>query len=159
MISEEAESISTRTLLANALESVSTKDERDLITSYRAFITDIDKLQKKLKDKQNTLYVAIYLEKIKMTEVLDRGNTEIGVTQQPRSINVSIANIFSKVNPVKLEIKKFRYREDSLCCSCARKHKNRRGRHAREYRNRRYQTIRSLVYNYISSFLQKSQPL
>ena len=55
---------------------------------------------KKFKDKQNTLYVAVSLEKIKMTEVLDRGNTEIGVTQQPRSVNVSIANIFSKVNPL-----------------------------------------------------------
>lgn len=43
------DTVSNRTLLANALESVSTKDERDLITSYRARITDIDKLQKKLE--------------------------------------------------------------------------------------------------------------
>jgi hypothetical protein len=34
-----------------------------------------------------------------MTEVLDRGNTINGVTQQPRSVNISIANIFSKINP------------------------------------------------------------
>ena len=33
-----------------------------------------------------------------MTEVLDRGNTINGVTQQPRSANISIANIFSKIN-------------------------------------------------------------
>ena len=54
---------------------------------------------KKFKDKQNTLYVAVALEKIKKTEVLGRGDTKNGVTQQPRSVNVSIANIFSKVNP------------------------------------------------------------
>jgi hypothetical protein len=34
-----------------------------------------------------------------------------------------------------------------------RKHKKRRGRHAREYQNWRYQTIRSLVYNKISRFI------
>ena len=48
--------------------------------------------------QQNTLYVAVSLEKIKMTEVLDRGNTINGVTQQPRSVDISIANIFSKIN-------------------------------------------------------------
>ena len=53
---------------------------------------------KKFKDKQNTLYVAVALEKIEMTEVLGRGNTEDGVTQQPRSVNISIANIFRKIN-------------------------------------------------------------
>lgn len=54
---------------------------------------------KKFKDKKNTLYVAISLEKIKRTEVLGRGNTENGVTQQPRSVNISIAKIFEKINP------------------------------------------------------------
>ena len=34
-----------------------------------------------------------------MTEVLGRGNTETGVTQQPRSVNISIAKIFEKINP------------------------------------------------------------
>ena len=37
--------------------------------------------------------------KIKKTEVLGRGNTENGVTQQPRSVNISIAEIFKKINP------------------------------------------------------------
>lgn len=54
---------------------------------------------KKFKDKQNTLYVAISLEKIKMTEVSEQGNTKNGVTQGSRSVNVSIARIFSKINP------------------------------------------------------------
>ena len=30
---------------------------------------------------------------------MGRGDTKNGVTQQPRSVNISIANIFSKVNP------------------------------------------------------------
>ena len=38
--------------------------------------------------------------KIKMTEVLGRGNTLNGVTQQPRSVDISIANIFAVVNAV-----------------------------------------------------------
>ena len=52
----------------------------------------------KKKIKQNTLYVAISLEKIKMTEVLKQGNTENGVTQNSRSVNVSLALIFAKIN-------------------------------------------------------------
>ena len=54
---------------------------------------------KKFKDKQNTLYVAVSMEKIKMTELYARGNTDNGVTQLTRSVNISIANIFSKINP------------------------------------------------------------
>lgn len=54
---------------------------------------------KKFKDKQNTLYVAISLEKIKRTEVWKQGNTENGVTQNSRSVNISIAKIFEKINP------------------------------------------------------------
>ena len=34
-----------------------------------------------------------------MTEVLGRGNTDIGVTQQPRSVTICIAKIFEKINP------------------------------------------------------------
>ena len=37
-------------------------------------------------------------EKIKKTEVLKQGNTENGVTQNSRSVNISIAQIFAKVN-------------------------------------------------------------
>ena len=54
---------------------------------------------KEFKDKQNTLYVTIALGKIKTTEVLGRGNTENGVTQQPRSVNISISQLLSKINP------------------------------------------------------------
>ena len=54
---------------------------------------------KKFKDKANTLYVAIALEKIKMTEVSGQGDTETGVTQNSRSVDISIANIFKKINP------------------------------------------------------------
>ena len=34
-----------------------------------------------------------------MTELYARGNTDNGVTQLTRSVNISIANIFSKINP------------------------------------------------------------
>lgn len=54
---------------------------------------------KKFKDKQNALYVAISLEKIKKTEVWKQGNTENGVTQNSRSVNISISKIFEKINP------------------------------------------------------------
>lgn len=54
---------------------------------------------KKFNDKQNTLYVAISLEKIKRTEVWKQGDTETGVTQNSRSVNISIAKIFEKINP------------------------------------------------------------
>ena len=54
---------------------------------------------KQFKDKQNTLYVAISLDKIKKTEVWKQGNTENGVTQNSRSVNISIARIFEKINP------------------------------------------------------------
>jgi hypothetical protein len=37
--------------------------------------------------------------KTKMTEVSESGNTKNGVTQSSRSVNISIANIFAKVNP------------------------------------------------------------
>ena len=54
---------------------------------------------KQFKDKQNTLYVAISLEKIKKTEVWKQGNTENGVTQNSRSVNISISDLFAKINP------------------------------------------------------------
>ena len=34
-----------------------------------------------------------------MTEVWKQGNTEDGVTQNSRSVNISIAQIFAKINP------------------------------------------------------------
>ena len=35
---------------------------------------------------------------IKMTELYARGNTEIGVTQRTRSVNISVSDIFKKIN-------------------------------------------------------------
>jgi hypothetical protein len=34
-----------------------------------------------------------------MTEVSESGNTKNGVTQSSRSVNISIAKIFEKINP------------------------------------------------------------
>lgn len=52
---------------------------------------------KEFKDKVNTLYVAVALEKVKATEVSGQGNTENGVTQNSRSVaNISIAQLFKK---------------------------------------------------------------
>ena len=72
-----------------------------LMSAYRdgGYIIPVKLEVKKFKDKQNTLYVAISLEKIKMTEVWKQGDTEIGVTQDSRSVNISIAKIFAKINP------------------------------------------------------------
>ena len=62
---------------------------------------------KKFNDKQNTLYVAISLEKIKMAELNARGNTKNGVTQRTRSTNVSILQIFEKINPIDKDFLKY----------------------------------------------------
>ena len=73
-----------------------------LMSAYQEgdYIVPIKLEVKKFKDKQNTLYVAISLEKIKMTELYARGNTEIGVTQRTRSVNISILDIFKKSTPL-----------------------------------------------------------
>ena len=72
-----------------------------LMSAYQDgdFIIPVKLEVKKFKDKQNKLYVAISLEKIKKTEVWKQGNTNTGVTQNSRSVNISIANIFAKINP------------------------------------------------------------
>ena len=94
-----------------------------LMSAYRDgdFIVPVKLEVKQFKDKQNTLYVTISLEKIKMaelnargntengvtqrtrstnlTEVSGQGNTENGVTQNSRSVTISIAKIFEKINP------------------------------------------------------------
>ena len=72
-----------------------------LMSAYQdgEFIVPVKLEVKKFKDKKNSLYVAISLEKIKMTEVWKQGNTETGVTQSSRSVNISIAQIFGKINP------------------------------------------------------------
>ena len=72
-----------------------------LISAYQDgdFIVPVKLEVKQFTDKQNTLYVAISLEKIKKTEVLKQGNTETGVTQNSRSVDISIAQLFSKINP------------------------------------------------------------
>ena len=45
-----------------------------------------------------TLYVAIALNKIKMTEVSKQGITQRGVAQNSRSVNTSIADLAKKIN-------------------------------------------------------------
>lgn len=72
-----------------------------LISAYQhdGFIVPIKLEIKQFKDKPNALYVAISLNKIKTTEVSKQGNTETGVTQGSRSVTISIADIFKKINP------------------------------------------------------------
>lgn len=53
---------------------------------------------KQFSDKPNKLYVAITSDKIKMTEVWKQGNTDNGVTQNSRSVNISISYLFKKIN-------------------------------------------------------------
>jgi hypothetical protein len=55
---------------------------------------------KEFTDKQNTLYIAIALESIKKDEVVAQGDTNNGVTQYPRSSNISISDLLRNVNPL-----------------------------------------------------------
>lgn len=72
-----------------------------LVSAYQdgEFIVPIKLEVKEFKDKKNSLYVAISLNKIKKAELNARGNTENGVTQRTRSVDISIARIFEKINP------------------------------------------------------------
>ncbi len=54
---------------------------------------------KEFFDKDNSLYVAVALERIKKDEVVKQGNTEDGVTQNSRSSTIRLADLFSKINP------------------------------------------------------------
>ncbi len=63
------------------------------------FLTPVKLEVKEFRDKQNTLYVAISLDKIKKAELYARGDTENGVTQRTRSTTISISKLFEKINP------------------------------------------------------------
>lgn len=62
---------------------------------------------KEFKDKSNKLYVAIALETTKKTEVSKQGNTNNGVTQNSRSVNISITDLVSKINPKDIDLIKY----------------------------------------------------
>ncbi|MBQ7319132.1 MAG: hypothetical protein IJW97_02980 [Clostridia bacterium] len=62
---------------------------------------------KEFTDKPSKLYVAIALEKIKMTEVSEQGNTKNGVTQDSRSVTISIADLLRNVNPSDVNFYKY----------------------------------------------------
>ena len=73
-----------------------------LIGAYKEgkYIVPVKLEIKEFNDKDNALYVAIALEKIKATEVSGQGNTNNGVTQNSRSVaNISLAQLFRKINP------------------------------------------------------------
>lgn len=50
--------------------------------------------------QKNALYVAVALESIEKDEIVTEGNTENGVTQAAPSSAISIAQLFSKINPL-----------------------------------------------------------
>ncbi len=80
---------------------VTLKDIYVLISAFEDG-TDIVPVKLEVKefiDKDNSLHVAIALERIKKDEVVKQGNTEFGVTQNSRSSNIRIADLFSKINP------------------------------------------------------------
>lgn len=62
---------------------------------------------KEFFDKGNTLYVAVSLEAIKMTEVSKQGTTENGVAQNSRSVNISISDLLPKINPKEVDFLKY----------------------------------------------------
>ncbi|MBQ8566487.1 MAG: hypothetical protein IJ445_02740 [Clostridia bacterium] len=72
-----------------------------LVSAYQDenYIVPIKLEVKKFKDKKNNLYVIISSGKIKTTEVWKQGNTIDGVTQNSRSVNISISKLFEKINP------------------------------------------------------------
>ena len=55
---------------------------------------------KEFYDKENTLYVAISLESIKKDEVIAQGVIENDVAPDARSSEISIADLFAKINPI-----------------------------------------------------------
>ncbi len=69
---------------------------------------------KEFKDKENKLYVAIALDKIKKTGVSEQGTTENGVAQDSRPVKITITDLMQKVNPHQLEIKEFNDKENKL---------------------------------------------
>lgn len=62
---------------------------------------------KEFIDKPNTLYVAVSLDAIKMTEVSKQGTTENGVAQNSRSVTYSIYDLFTKINPKDIDFIKY----------------------------------------------------
>lgn len=62
---------------------------------------------KQFSDKPNKLYVAVTSDKIKMTEVWKQGDTINGVTQDSRSVNISISDLFKKINPESQSLYKY----------------------------------------------------
>lgn len=73
-----------------------------LVSAFRDgnYIVPVKLEIKEFSDKENGLYVAIALEKVKVTEVSGQGNTKNGVTQSSRSVTkISIARLFRKINP------------------------------------------------------------
>ena len=69
---------------------------RRLIFGYYVNRKRVDKVVK--YNYTDFLENGFYFNEIKMTEVYGQGNTINGVTQSPRSVDVSIARIFSKIN-------------------------------------------------------------
>ena len=66
---------------------------------------------KEFRDKKNTLYVAVSLDVIKKTEVWKQGNTASSVTQNSRSVTISIPDLMRKVNPGEVNFTKYFPRE------------------------------------------------
>ncbi len=80
-----------------------------LISAFQdgEFIIPVKLEIKEFFDKQNTLYVAIALEKIKKTEVSKQGTTENGVAQNSRSVIISISDLMRAVNPIDTTFTKY----------------------------------------------------
>lgn len=82
----------------------------DLIGAFNdgKYIVPVKLEIKEFNDKENVLYVAVALEKVKATEVSGQGNTNNGVTQNSRSVaNISLAQLFRRINPNDKEFAKY----------------------------------------------------
>ncbi len=92
------------TALAGTPEANSRNSTTDRVSQKPEFVNsklsgDVIKGISDILKKSTLMKCCFIAQQIKMTEVSGQGNTQKGVTQNSRSVNISISDIFEKVNP------------------------------------------------------------
>ncbi len=85
------------------------KDAYVLVSAFEDgdYIIPVKLEIKEFFDKDNTLHVAVALERMKKDEVVKQGNTNNGVTQYSRSSIVMLADLLKNVNPADVSFLKY----------------------------------------------------
>lgn len=88
---------------------ITLKDAYVLVSAFEDgdYIIPVKLEIKEFFDKENTLYVAIALERIKKDGVVTQGNTKNGVTQYARPSTVMLSDLFRNVNPSDVSFRKY----------------------------------------------------